>query len=162
MIILAYIGDHKKDTIPVRLGWWFTRLVQTGEFKQVTHTESVLSGDNYKNCTIASSSARDGGVRVKENIALTKGHWMAINVPTWNESIAKQWFDAHKGCAYDWFGAIGSVLFFVSGSRNKWFCNEATGAPFIKTPEQYCPSKFIAIALSMPNARYVTEDFFKD
>lgn len=162
MIILAYIGNHKKDTIPVQLGWWFTRLVQTGEFKQVTHTESVLSGTNYKNCTIASSSARDGGVRVKENIALTKGNWMAIDVPIWYVPKAIEWFSANKGCAYDWCGAIGSVLFFVSGSTNKWFCNEATGAPFIKTPEQYSPSKFIAIALSMPNARDVTDEFFKD
>ena len=162
MIILGYIGDHKKDTIPVRIGWWLTRWVQSGPYKQVTHTESVLSGLNYKLCTIASSSARDGGVRIKENISLTKGHWIAVDVPTWDVWLAADWFAKQSGCKYDWFGAIGSIVFFIRGSAGKWFCNEATGAPFIQTPEQYPPSKFWALALSMPGARDVTTDFFKD
>lgn len=162
MIVLGYIGDHKKDTLSVRLGWWLTRLAQSGAYKQITHTESVLDGDNYKRCTIASSSARDGGVRTRENITLTKGHWVAINVPTWNASIAKQWFDEHDGAEYDWFGAVGSIIFFIRGAIGKYFCNEATGAPFIKTPEQYPPSKFWALALSMPNAQDITDQFFSD
>lgn len=162
MIILGYIGDHKKDEIHVRLGWWFTRLVQTGPHKRITHTESVLKGDNYKLCTIASSSVRDGGVRIKERITLTKGHWIAIDVPVWDYWLAVAWFDVHTGAKYDWLGAIGSILFFVRGSKGKWFCNEATGAPYIQTPEQYTPSKFWAIAMSMPGARDVTDDFFSD
>ena len=162
MIILGYVGDHKKDTIPVRLGWWFTRLVQTGPYKKITHTESVLNGSNYKRCTIASASVRDGGVRVKADIALTKGNWIAVDVPNWDIGLALEWFIAQRGCPYDWLGAIGSVLFFLRGEEGKWFCNEATGAPYIQTPEQYPPSKFWAIAMSMPGARDVTTDFFKD
>ena len=165
MIVLGYIGDHKKDTLSVRLGWWLTRWAQSGAYKQVTHTESVLDGDSYKRCTIASSSARDGGVRQKQitpEFHLTKGHWKAINVPTWNESLAKQWFDEHEGLGYDWHGAVGSIVPFIHSKQNKWFCNEATGAPFIQTPEQYPPSKFWALALSMPNAHDITDKFFSD
>jgi hypothetical protein len=162
MIVLGYIGDHKKDTLSVRLGWWLTRWAQSGAYKQITHTESVLDGDNYKRCTIASSSARDGGVRTRENIALTKGHWVAINVPTWNASIAKQWFDEHDGAAYDWWGAAASVLFFLRGALDKFFCNESCAAPFIPTPEQYTPSKFWAIAMAMPGAKDVTDQFFNN
>lgn len=162
MIILAYIGDHAKDTFPVRAGWWFTRMSQSGEFKQVTHTESVLKGLNYKLCTIGSSSVRDGGVRVKENISLTKGHWIAIDVPTWDVWLAVAWFAAHAGAKYDWIGAIATRIFWLRGSLDKFFCNQSTGAPFIKTAEQYPPCQFVAIALSMPGARICTDEFFKD
>jgi hypothetical protein len=44
MIVLDYIGNHSKDTIPVRLGWALTRLVQRGEYQRVTHTEAVHAG----------------------------------------------------------------------------------------------------------------------
>lgn len=162
MIILGYIGDHKKDTWSVRLGWFLIRFVQSGEYKRITHTESVLAGDNYKCCTIASSSARDGGVRTKDDIALTKGNWIAIEVPTWNVSQAREWFSAHDGLGYDWWGAAASVLFFLRGCLDKFFCNESCAAPFIPTPEQYTPSKFWAIALAMPGAKDVTDQFFNN
>ena len=165
MIVLGYIGDHKKDTLSVRLGWWLTRLAQSGEYKQITHTESVLEGDNYKRCTIASSSARDGGVRQKQitpEAHLTKGHWVAINAPTWDANDAAIWFYNNRGKKYDWWGAIGSIVPFIHGRADRWFCNEATGAPFIQTPEQYPPSEFWALALSMPNAHDVTGQFFND
>lgn len=146
----------------MRLGWWLTRLVQSGPFKQVTHTESVLAGTNYKNCTIASSSVRDKGVRIKEDVTLTKGHWMAVDVPTWDVWLAVVWFAKNIGKKYAWLGAIGSIVPFIRGMDDQWFCNEATGAPYIQTPEQYPPAKFWAIAMSMPGARDVTDEFFKD
>lgn len=160
MIILGYIGNHAKDTWSVRLGWFLIRLVQSGTYKRITHTESVLEGTNYKNCTIASSSARDGGVRTRHNVSLTKGNWVAVDVPTWDANDAAIWFYNHRGQAYDWWGAAASVLFFLRGALGKWFCNESCAAPFIQTPEQYTPSKFWAVALAMPGARDVTEEFF--
>lgn len=165
MIVLGYIGDHKKDTLSVRLGWWLTRAAQSGEYKQITHTESVLEGDNYKQCIIASSSARNGGVRQKQitpEFHLTKGHWVAINVPTWNVSLARQWFAENETLGYDWWGAVGSVLPFINSNSDKWFCNAASGAPFIKTPKQFSPSEFWALALSIPNAQDITDQFFSD
>ncbi len=165
MIVLGYIGDHKKDTLSVRLGWWLTRAAQSGEYKQITHTESVLEGDNYKQCIIASSSARNGGVRQKQitpEFHLTKGHWVAINVPTWNVSLARQWFAENETLGYDWWGAAASVLFFLRGALDKFFCNESCAAPFIPTPEQYTPSKFWAIAMAMPGAKDVTDQFFNN
>jgi hypothetical protein len=162
MIILGYIGNHDKDTLPVRLGWALTRAGQRGAYKRVTHTESVLAGNNYKSCTIASSSARDKGVRIKENIALTKGNWIAADVPLWDVAIACAWFLARLGCQYDWLGAVGSIIFFVTGQTGKYFCNNATGEPFIQESKQYPPAKFWAIAMSMPGARDVTDEFFKD
>ena len=162
MIVLGYIGNHAKDTWSVRLGWFLIRLVQSGKYKRITHTESVLDGSHYSNCTIASSSARDGGVRTKTNIALTKGHWVAVDVPTWDANTAAVWFYNERGKPYDWMGAAASVLFFLRGSQTKWFCNESCGAPFLSTPEQYTPSKFWAIAMAMPGAKDVTDEFFNN
>lgn len=162
MIVLGYIGDHKKDTLSVRLGWLLIRFVQSGEYKRITHTESVLEGAHYSNCTIASSSARDGGVRIKHNVALTKGNWVAVDVPTWDANDAAIWFYNNRGKAYDWWGAAASVLFFLRGALDKFFCNESCAAPFIPTPEQYTPSKFWAIAMAMPGAKDVTDQFFNN
>lgn len=159
MIVLGYVGDHAKDTLPVQAGWAITRASQRGPYRQVTHTESVLKGDNYKLCTIASSSVRDGGVRVKEDVTLAKGNWMAVDVPGWDVWLAVLWFVAHLGCKYDWIGAIATRIFWLRGSLDKFFCNQATGAPFIKTADQYAPCQFMAIALSMPGRGFALMNF---
>lgn len=162
MKVLIYVGDHKKDAWSVRVGWWLTRLVQRGPYQKATHTEGVLSGENYKCCTIGSSSARDGGVRVKRDVELTPGNWEVIDVPTWDVELAAAWFVLNDGKAYDWCGAAATRLFWLHGATNKFFCNEANGAPFILEPDQYSPCQFMAIALSMPGARLCTSEFFTD
>ncbi|MDO8771913.1 MAG: hypothetical protein Q7K57_25010 [Burkholderiaceae bacterium] len=159
MIILGYIGDHKKDGWRARFGWWLVRLVQSGPFKQVTHVEALLKGDNYKAVTIGSSSLRDGGVRIKDT-DLTPGHWIAVDVPGWNAMDAHFWFISHAAAPYDWRGAMATILFWMRDVPYEWFCNESVGAPFIQTPDQYTPCRFMALALSMPSARIVTPELF--
>ena len=122
MIILGYIGDHSTDTLSVRLGWGITRWVQRGQYRQVTHTESVLRGTNYKCCTIASSSVRDGGVRIKRNVTLSKGNWIAVDVPSWDVWLAVTWVTARLGAKYDWLGALATRIFWLRGAVNKYFC----------------------------------------
>lgn len=169
MIILGYIGNHAKDTLPVRLGWALTRLVQTGEFKRVTHTECVHAGNNYKLCTIASSSARDKGVRTKPDIALTKGNWIAYDVPQWAIAPSQAWFKAYDGCDYDWLGAAGTKLHFLRGlqySIERFFCNEtspkALPAPYLANSHEYTPSEFFELLVHRFGAGDVTDLFFKD
>lgn len=65
MKIALYIGNHTKDNPSVRLGWWLTRLVQKGEFSDVTHVEAILAEHEDGSVTIGSASIRDGGVRTK-------------------------------------------------------------------------------------------------
>ena len=169
MIILGYIGNHAKDTLPVRLGWALIRLVQTGRFKRVTHTECVHAGNNYKLCTIASSSARDGGVRTKPDIALTKGNWIALDVPQWAIPPSQAWFKAFDGCGYDWLGAAGTKLRFLCNlpySAERFFCNEtspkALPTPYMANPQEYTPSEFFEVLVRDFGAVDVTAEFFKD
>lgn len=165
MIILGYISDHAKDTLAVRLGWWLTRLVQRGEFKRVTHTECVHSGSNYKLCTIASSSVRDGGVRFKNDIALTKGHWIALDVPCFETEKSRNWFRVFDGCAYDWIGAVATKLAFLrwfTHSPYLFFCNEACLCAFFGRADELTPSQAFELLVGKYGARDVTDEFFKD
>lgn len=165
MIILGYVGNHAKDTLPVQLGWALTRLVQSGRFKRVTHTECVHAGNNYKLCTIASSSARDKGVRTKSDIALTKGNWIALDVPDFDIEKSKAWFALYDGCGYDWLGAAGTKLHFLRGwhySLYRFFCNESTLKPFFARADELTPSKCFEVLVDRFGAVDVTAEFFKD
>lgn len=165
MIILWYVGNHANDTAAVRAGWAITRAVQTGPFKQVTHSECVHAGDNYKKCTIASSSIRDGGVRVKRDIALTKGNWIALDVPSFSVERSRSWFAVFYGCEYDWLGAIATKLAFlrpISRMYLSFFCNEACLDEFVAGADEYTPSQSLELLISRFGGVWVTDEFFKD
>lgn len=166
MIYLVYIGDHKKDTFCVRLGWAVIRLVQTGEFKQVTHMECVLAGDHYKLCTIASASVRDKGVRIKPHIALTKGNWRVFSVKEFSSEKSRHWFEAHDGEAYNMVGALStklplfrSLALMLAGYFCNWSCLASCG---LKNAHKETPSQSIERLVREHGAVDVTLEFFKD
>jgi len=164
MIVLGYIGDHKKDTLSVRLGWALVRIAQcrSGTYRKVTHTELVLDGVTCRGATIASASIRDGGVRTK-TVDLEPGNWIALEVPAWEPArgTARAWFAQHDGEGYDAIGALATRLWWLRQVIEKWFCNEADGAAVgLLDPAQYLPAQFFAIAASLPGTRDVTAEFF--
>jgi hypothetical protein len=163
MIVLAYVGDHRKDGLAARIGWALVRLAQIGAtWRRVTHVEAVLVGRG-RHCTIASASLRDGGVRIKPDADLTPAHWVAIDVPHWSTEAAIDWFTEHGGEPYDWRGALATLFWFLPHSRSSWFCNEAVAAPHgVVDGHRLTPAAFVALALSMTGSRVITEDFFKD
>lgn len=158
MLIAHYIGSHTKDTLAVRTGWWFTRLVQRGSYKAVTHCEAIHTINQDGTVTIASASVRDGGVRTKHNVKLTPGNWMMVDVPQFDVQRSIDWFAFNDGLPYDWRGAIATVL-PGTHSQNGYFCNEAVGASVgLKEAHIFGPAQFAAICMSL--GRDVTEDFF--
>ena len=166
MIVLAYIGNHAKDTLMVRLGWALIRLVQTGKFKRVTHTECVLVGDHYARCTIASSSVRDGGVRIKPDIALARGNWAAFEVRGLSRERSRHWFEAHDGEVYNMVAAIAtklpifhSLALMLAGYFCNWSCLASCG---LKRAHRETPSQSIERLVREHGAVDVTEQFFKD
>lgn len=79
MKVALYCGDHKNDTLAVRLGWALTRLVQKGNYANVTHCEAILDENADGTVTIASASIRDGfRVRTKHNVTLTTENFNVI------------------------------------------------------------------------------------
>lgn len=158
MRVALYIGDHAQDAWSVRVGAALTRLVQKGEFGRVTHVEAILAEHGDGTVDIASSSLRDGGVRIKPRVALTAGHWLVVDVPQWNVERARGWFQAHDGEPYDSRGALATVL---PGHHRggAWFCNEAVGASAgLREPATFTPAQFAAICTSFGDD--VTEAFF--
>ena len=158
MKLALYIGDHTKDDPTVRLGWWLTRLVQKGQFSTVTHVEAILQENADGTVNIASSSLREGGVRIKENTRLTPGHWIIVETG-YSTETAFHWFKDHLGQQYDALGAFATCMPFQWSQKNRWFCNQAVGAAIgLKSPETFGPSQFAAFALTIGND--VTAKFF--
>ena len=88
----------------------------------------------YSHCEIAvkhprdglfdcySSSARDGGVRIK-TMPLPADKWDLIPLPQSVAISAGCLFHRTHGAGYDWLGAIGVVL-KSPHSKSRWFCSE--------------------------------------
>ncbi|HYF20510.1 MAG TPA: hypothetical protein VEA40_21775 [Ramlibacter sp.] len=158
MLVALYVGSHARDELAVRIGWRLTRLAQKGEFQDVTHCEAVLRQWRPGVADIASSSLRDGGVRIKPHVALTPGSWRIVDVPVWDALVARAWFEQHAGEPYDTRGALATVL-PGRGRAGHWFCNESVGAAVgLRTPDLFVPAQFAAIAFTI--GREVTTDFF--
>lgn len=158
MKIAHYIGDHRKDTLSVQIGWAATRLVQRGLYKRVTHCEAILKEYIDGFVDIASASLRDGGVRTK-HVKLTKGDWFIVDVPHWDAGEALLWFSEHNGKPYDLRGALATVLPWRQ-KKDRWFCNEAVGASVgLAEPHIFGPAQFAAICMTLGHD--VTDKFFE-
>lgn len=156
MLVAHYIGDHAKDGISARLGWWIIRAVQRGEFKNVTHCEAILGGDKNA-CQIASASLRDDGVRTK-TAALTPGNWRIFDVPQFSAAQSARWFKDHDGEGYSVLGAMASPFSFLLVVGQ--FCSRAVAesAGVLGTP--LMPHAFAAMCATFGTE--VTDLFFKD
>lgn len=161
MVILGYVGDHAKDTIAARAGWRLVRLAQIGAtYCNVTHVEAHHGGPWY-DCTIASSSLRDGGVRTKRGVELEPVNWVAIFVPGLSLADSIAWFAGHDGQGYAKLGATASALWFLPAEKNRKFCNEAVALPHgIVDAHRLTPAGFFAFMTSLDGAQDVTAEFF--
>jgi hypothetical protein len=164
MIVLGYIGKHKGKGFKAWAGWALIRAAQVGRtWRRVTHTE-ILLGGTWDHATIASSSLVDGGVRIRQGVHLTPGHWVALELPEGMQrstALAQGWFERHLGWPYDARGALGSVLFGLGSDPEGYFCNEACGAALRQTdPHKMPPAGFMAWCADLGGVD-VTDEFFK-
>lgn len=106
----------------------------------------------YSHCEIAvklprdglfdcySSSARDGGVRIK-TMPLPAGKWDLVELPAKVGLSAKRLFRRTHGAGYDYPGALGAV-FRLPQSRRRWFCSEwCAYAIGCTNPHRYTPGE---------------------
>ena len=156
MLVAHYIGAHRGESLHVRLGWAAVRAVQRGEYRRVTHVESILEEHDDGSVTIASSSLRDGGVRAKR-ATLKPGQWLISDVPMWDVESALALLDATAGMDYDLFGAMATVLPTRQAGR-RYFCSEWVATPYLRSPHTFGPAHLAAITMSI--GRDVTAEFF--
>jgi len=117
-------------------------------YYKVTHTELILDENEDGSVTIASASVRDGGVRTKRNVFLTKENWI-IHETKWDAEKARAWFIEHDGAPYDWRGAGVSWLPVLWSIDGHYFCSQADSAAVgLPHPETIKPSDFAEIVMS--------------
>lgn len=156
MLIAHFVGDHAKDDLLTRAGWWLTRLAQKGPYGNVTHMEAIHMLHADGSVTIASASLRDGGVRSKR-VMLDPHHWLIADVGVWDVECSKDLLTDTVGQPYDWRGALA---LFLPGSpvAGRWFCNHWVLSPYIRASETFSPAQAAAIVFSL--GRDVTIEFF--
>lgn len=161
MIVLGYIGNNKGDSLIVRAARSITRWVQKGAyFEEVTHVESLLGGDR-RNARIGSSSLRDKGVRIKTGVVLNPANWVVLDVPAFTEEASEAWHAKNNGKFYDLSGAISTVLWLLKQEPEEYMCVEAVGTPQrIVDAHKLTTAEFMAVCLSLPGSRIVTQEFF--
>ena len=121
-----------------------TRWVDSGPY---SHCELVFS-DGLS----ASASFIDGGVRFKR-IDYKEDNWDFVELPSYLEEQALQWFKEHEGCKYDILGNLRFGFFFIKDSRNKFFCSEAIAEAIgLKDAYRYGPNGLYSL---------LTSDFIK-
>ena len=113
MQIAFYRG--RKRIINRLTSWWLRGLY--------SHVELVLGYDEAGQAICASSSAMDGGVRVK-HMTLNLDHWDLVPV-TGNVDAAWAWLRKHEGAGYDYLGLLGFVARAVGHSPSRFVCSEA-------------------------------------
>lgn len=121
--------------------WAFHVLVCVATLSRYSHTELVFGppdADGFSCC--ASSSARDGGVRMKW-IRLDPARWHVVPLSGLHGGVttsAWAWFAGHDGQPYDRPGLVAVWLFTVCPPlrsvwawlqlRRAWFCSESIAA----------------------------------
>ena len=161
MLVLGYIGEGAHDSLIVKLARAVTRWVQKGSvYSNVTHVESLLAG-TCSNARIGSSSLRDKGVRVKNNVELNKNHWIVLDVPLFSAEHAETWHTINNGKVYDLAGAISTILWLLKQEPEEFICVEAVAIPQgIIDSHQMTTAEFMALCHSLPGSRVVTKEFF--
>ena len=100
-----------------KYGSFTDKLIAFFTRSKYSHVELVFSDG-----VCGSSSARDGGVRLK-TIDMDS-HWDIFDLPNvYDESAIRYWFYINDGDSYDWLGAISSVFRIDLTTEDKKFCS---------------------------------------
>ena len=105
-----------------------------------SHVELILGIDDQSMSICASSSIRDGGVRVK-HMRLKSENWDVIDAPARCDVYdAWHWLAQHNDDPYDWRGSAGFVLPPLGHDEDKVNCGEAVAAMLgVPEPWRYHP-----------------------
>ena len=117
----------------------FDRAVQWWTRGPYSHVELVFSDG-----IAASSSVRDGGVRLKR-IEWKPERWDFVDA-IGDEGAARRWFEAHVGQRYDYLGLFGFLWRPNGGANRRWFCSEAVAAALGMTDAwRFCPNTLYVV-----------------
>lgn len=123
----------------------YNRVVRWWDQGVYSHCELLFSSGMS-----ASSSYMDKGVRLKL-ITYAEDKWDFLDLSTFNEQVALDWFKEHKNESYNLIGNLRFGLGFLKSRKNTWFCSEAIGVALgIKEPWRLSPNGLAAFLNSLP------------
>lgn len=116
--IAFYIAEH---------GDIIDKIISLVTLSKYSHCELIFDNGEW-----ASSSPRDGGIRIKV-IEADPTHWDIFELNLWYtpekqefyEKLVRHWFVLNDYKTYDWIGAIGSLFHIDLTSNDKEFCSQA-------------------------------------
>ncbi len=170
MLVALYHGDHRKDGLMARLGYWSIRFGQLGEdYSQYTHCEVIFAGDRDR-VRMGSASYRDGRqVRITQ-ATLNPTHWTILDVPHSDPASVEAWYLDHLEEDYSMIGAMASasllvrvVLFVLRLDFKKLgqWCSRSIAAAFgLKGADNMSVSELAAVLWNIRDTRDVTKEFF--
>lgn len=167
LMIAHYVGEHRGDTIPVRIGWALTRAVQEGDYERATHCENIVrTYPGRQEVDIASASIRDGAkVRIKEGALLTPGHWIISRHQHWTMQDSRHWFETAiaAGVKYAWLGAFETAVPWGHKDPRRVFCNQASAESVgFHSASIFGPADWAAICMSHPVGYDYTMQFYAE
>ena len=112
----------------------YDRLTQWWLRGPYSHCELVLETDATGRAVCASSSAMDGGVRIK-HMHLNPAHWDMLPV-SGDVHDAWHWIGRHHGQGYDYLGFVGFIARVLGHNKSRWICSEAV-AEMLGMPESW-------------------------
>ena len=112
----------------------FNRLTSWWLRGSYSHCELVLETDSNGLAVCASSSAMDGGVRIK-HMHLNLAHWDMVPVAG-DVHDAWHWLGQHHGQGYDYLGLVGFIARVLGHDKARWICSEAV-AEMVGMPESW-------------------------
>lgn len=167
-----YIGDHKKDTLLARVGYWLIRFGQVRQrFGGHTHVEAIISGP-WWNATIIGATRRkeDGAcVRIKTT-GLTPGNWLILDVPAWDHAEFMKRAKPLLGTPYSDVGAAASASMFVGfilwcagvviENLDQWCSRFILQSAGVEGAEDFNVAEAFTLAKSLPGSVDVTAEYF--
>lgn len=110
----------------------YDRITQWWLKGRYSHVELILGTDHKGLSICASSSAMDGGVRIK-HMQINPDRWDVITVQG-DVYDAWHWMALHADEGYDWLGFFGFIARALGHDPKRWFCSEAV-AEMLGIPE---------------------------
>ena len=139
-------------------GTWIDWCIRFATRSKYSHVEIILGYPEFPNGQTVfecfSSSARDGGVRLK-NIHLREDRWDLVTTHWPGDETKHDGFFSYLGLKYDYIGIfLSQTLNLARHDKRRWFCSEiCAGYLGLSQPQTYSPSRLYE-AIKMMNGTF--------
>lgn len=105
-------------------GDWKNKIIRWWTKSPYSHAELILP-DNISWISISPLLTSKVKLRTRENYNVENWDFIEISVTSEQLNVIMEFYDATKGCGYDWIGMLLSqFLPYYVKRKEKWYCSE--------------------------------------